>query len=390
MFKDDYRDTFSKVTASGETYRRVMAMKNSKKTKTGRGAIGKILVTAAILSALTVTASAAENGWFRRYFEGREPLSTAEVEYIEKIEQPINEAMVRPLSGESTGEETSQDGYTLRVKSVITDGNMAYITIGITGPQGALLSRTEIPGYSPEAPSLCTANFLNPGFFEPAGGGAQLGYCRMGAVEDHDGLDCTQDLLLTVEAEMEDGTLPFGPDKVWKLHLEDLTATYFDLEAQKALDEQHGSGEYISFGVENGINPFPQVVLAAGSWDYEIRFADNGMRTVELAEKPVTATLCIQGRFDGDPDVYQEVEITSFTLSSLSAAVVVDTDGFPELQDYGKSRFVCVVMKDGSQVELRTASSDGPGRVKLEAVYPIDLDNADYVLLADGTKIPMP
>lgn len=211
----------------------------------------------------------------------------------------------------------------------------------------------------------------------------------MGAVEDGDGLDYTQDLLLTVEAEMENGEQPFAPDRVWKLCIKNLTATYSNLEAQKALDEKYG-GEYCVFTEEEGMDPYPEVVLAEGAWDYDIRFSDTGARSAQLIRTPVTASVLISGRRIDEPDTWQEVPITSFILNSLSATVEVDTDSIPELQDYKNGKYVYAVMKDGSQVQLETRSSDGPGRLKLAAARPIDLDQVDHVLLADGTKLPMP
>lgn len=349
-----------------------------------------LLIAALIALMLTLVGCgvAYAQGWFASFFAQRSktPLTKEEVEYIDKIEQPVNETMSRTQTERPTSEVVSQDGYTLRVKSVMTDGYMAYITIGITGPKNAVLSKTVIPGYDTGAPAICAGNFMEPGFFELEQETVRMGYTSMGAVEDHDGLDHTQDLILTVEAEMEDGTQPFAADKVWKLHIEDLLATYFDLEAQKELDAKYG-GEYISFTGEDGIDTHPKVILAKGGWDFEISFADNGSSTVELIAGPVTANICIGGKFEGDPDVYKDVEITSFVLSSLSATVKVDTDGFPDLCKNGKS--VYAVMKDGSRVELRTRSY-GPGELKLEAELPIDLEQTDYVLLADGTELCVP
>lgn len=343
---------------------------------------------AAVMLALVGCGVAYAQGWFVRFFSQRAetPLTQAEIAYIEKIEQSVNETMTHTQPEQPAA--VSQNGYTLRVKSTMTDGNMAYITIGITAPKDVLLSKTAIVGYDPSAPSICAENFMQPGFLELENGNVKFGYTSMGALEDNDGLDYTQDLILTVEAEMEDGSQPFTSDKVWKLHIKNLVATYCDLEALKSLDELHGGGDYISFNSEDNLNPYPNVTLAEGSWDYEIIFADNGVSSIELIQAPVTSRVVISGKYADDPDTYQDVNITSFVLSSLSATVEVDTDGFPEMQDYKNNKYVCAVMKDGSQVELFSRATDGPGRVKLEAKHPIDLTQVDYVLLADGTKLP--
>ena len=72
MFKDDYKAAFSKVTASGETYRRVMQMtqRNNKKHRSVSGTVSKLLVAAVVVSLLAVTAAAAAENWFVPYFSG--------------------------------------------------------------------------------------------------------------------------------------------------------------------------------------------------------------------------------------------------------------------------------------------------------------------------------
>lgn len=45
---------------------------------------------------------------------------------------------------------------------------------------------------------------------------------------------------------------------------------------------------------------------------------------------------------------------------------------------YGASS--CAVMKDGSRIEILNS----------EFVEPIDLEKLDYILLADGTRLPVP
>lgn len=353
-------------------------MKNQKKARSVKGTAGKILIAAAIITALAVTASAAGLGWFQRYFEEKNeaPLNPAEVEYIEKNEQPIQQSQ-------------TQNGYTISVKSVITDGRIAYITMGITAPEDVVLSKTEIPGYSPDKPNIMPRDHFN-GLFTPESGDARMGYMSLETAEDHDGLDNTQNWVLMTEVDCaEDSALPFAPGTVWNLHIEDLIATYHDLEAQKALDEKYGGGDYFSFIEQDGINPYPEVTLATGKWDFKIKFDDCDTRTVNLAEKPVTAKVSIAGQFINEPEGYENLEITSFVLSSLSATVSVDTDRIPTLEDYATNTSVYAVMKDGTQIELM-GRSHSPGWEKLQAKSPINLDNVDHVILTDGTKLPMP
>ena len=45
-----------------------------------------------------------------------------------------------------------------------------------------------------------------------------------------------------------------------------------------------------------------------------------------------------------------------------------------------RDSFICVVMKDGTRIELWDQENDSA----------IDLTQVDYVLLPDGTKLPVP
>lgn len=92
MFKDEYKATFSQVTASQDTYRRVMNMtkKNNKKPR-GVGFVSKALIAAVIVSLLAVTASAAERIgiWFTQYWGGDEKLSQEQVQFVEDNTQKL-------------------------------------------------------------------------------------------------------------------------------------------------------------------------------------------------------------------------------------------------------------------------------------------------------------
>lgn len=53
----------------------------------------------------------------------------------------------------------------------------------------------------------------------------------------------------------------------------------------------------------------------------------------------------------------------------------------PYTDFYGwNGHFICVVMKDGARTELWDQGNDSA----------IDLTQVDYVLLSDGTKLPVP
>lgn len=350
-------------------------MKSQKKTRTFKGTAGKILIAAAIIMALAVTASAAGLGWFQRYFEEKndKPLTPAEVEYIEQNEQTIEKS-------------ETQDGYTLKVKSAITDGRMAYVTIGVTAPENVELENPHSTGI----PLYVGVGNWPMGVFEPASGEPMMGAMSLGTEADNDGRNNTQDWLLIAERDpAQADQLAFASGSAWKLHIEDLVATYRDEAYQKELDQKYEGRENFMYTDEEAEKLYKQVTLAKGVWDFDITFEDCDTRAVELVKDPITTKACVAMKLDGS-DVYGDMNITSFKLSALSATILTDDPGCaPDFTSARNQKFIYAVMKDGSRVQLR-AGSGSPGEQQLEAVRPIILDNVDYVLLTDGTKLPMP
>lgn len=340
-------------------------MNMTKKTRTLRGTVGKILIAAAIISALTVTASAAGLGWFQRYFEDRSraPLSQTEMDFLDEMEQPINQSQTR-------------DGYTLNVKSAITDGRMAYINIGITAPEGEVIGKTVIPGYDPAAPHIEAGNF-GPEIFVPAQGYRGTGSMSLETLDDFDGRDNTQDWLLTVQKNSE---TPFAPGSVWKLHIENLVATYQNAAYQQELNEKSGSepGTLMELTQEESEKLNPKVILAEGTWDFEIEFKECDTRAIEFIKEPFMTTCTSFGT-----DSAQDVKVTSLSLGTLGAVVLADTKEVPEFW------YIQVVMKDGSEIRLLPGSGVS-GQLKLKAARPIMLDGIDHIRMPDGTKLPMP
>ena len=78
-------------------------------------------------------------------------------------------------------------------------------------------------------------------------------------------------------------------------------------------------------------------------------------------------------------DVLETFRVTSVKVRSMSIQL---TSNAGENADflYSGGNSSCAVMKDGSRVEILNS----------EFVEPIDLEKLDYILLADGTKLPAP
>ena len=244
-------------------------------------------------------------------------------------------------------QKATQNGYTLEVKSVETDGYVAQILIGITAPEDIVLS-TEKP--------LRFANWR--GMLVPADG-SEAAFGPVNTLDDGDGKANTIDVLLTQSVTAKNTDAPFAAGSTWTLYLVDLVYS--------STDE----------------------TLTEGEWQFPISFgADNcDDRELELLTSPILMKAGTGWLPDGT-DVVMEFPVSSFKLRKFSNKIVRDTAAETEEQraesytDFYRwnGHFICVVMKDGTRIELWDQENDSA----------IDLTQVDYVLLPDGTKLPVP
>lgn len=244
-------------------------------------------------------------------------------------------------------QKATQNGYTLEVKSVETDGYVAQIRIGITAPEDIVLS-TEKP--------LHFANWR--GMLVPADG-SEAAFGPVNTLDDGDGKANTIDVLLTQSVTAKNTDAPFAAGSTWTLYLVDLVYS--------STDE----------------------TLTEGEWQFPISFgADNcDDRELELLTSPILMKAGTGWLPDGT-DVVMEFPVSSFKLRKFSSKIVRDTAAETEEQRaesytdfYGwNGHFICVVMKDGTRIELWDQENDSA----------IDLTQVDYVLLPDDTKLPVP
>lgn len=394
MFKDDYKAVFSKVNASEETYRRVMHMTKRSRKKTASGRRVAVLIAAVIaLTAMTVTAFASEtiSGWFAKYFSGKggAELSDSQVQFIEENEQTINET------------QTQQD-WTVELRSVMTDGETGYIILGVTAPADVSLApvivddaETEwflLKGKNDDIEILsCSEKMVSiEGNYDASAG--------VSWKEDGDGLDNTKNVVLELTiSELGMGTEPnipdfFGSGTEWYIHIDSIVRKYENEEyRQELLNGKYKGQTDIMFTSEETRQLFAEEILAEGPWDFTFRFTDSE-GGVELLTGPVTTKANVwvktgTGIADYESTI-DDVTMTSFVLNSLSATITYEYDGGVNFTDFKEWR-VFAIMKDGSQIELEDYGGS-PNRAVLKAKTPIVLEEVDYILMADGTKIPMP
>lgn len=340
-----------------------------------------VLVAAAAVLSLALGAAASELGgdWFRSFFSGKsgEDLSGGQIAYLDQNVKEFAPTQ-RPSQTPDLSQRQTHDGYTMELKSAVTDGTAAYIVLGITAPEDVALSKTVIEGYDPDAPTLYPGNQIN--FFTDKNGTPFMGYSSWETREDGDGLDNTQELVICAEADS--GGEPFAGDLVWNIHFEDLMARYHNTAyLQEAM--KNYSGENVMLSDEDGAKIHPEVTLAKGTWDFTIDFSSSDTRQIQWLREPVVTSSKADWDDQGKP-IYEDVEITALVLRSLSANIYIkEEDVCPDLPD------LRAVLKDGSQILIGSKSSH-VGEQSFLAESPIPLDEVDHLLLPDGTKLPRP
>ena len=256
--------------------------------------------------------------------------------------------------------EATQGGYTLEIKSVETDGYVAKILIGVTAPEDIV--------FTPEDHLL----FGDYGdHFVPADGSAPpLSMSRgISTVDDGDGKANTMNILLTQSVPADGIDAPFAAGSTWNLHLIDLVCTRWD---------------------SSEVGYPTDTTLAEGEWLFPIVFGeDNGdYQELELLTSPILMKAGLGVSLDGTEPV-MEFPISSFKLRKFSSEIVRDTAAeteeqraFPYTPSFysWQGNYTYAVMKDGTKIGLWYDNNSSA----------IDLTQVDYVLLPDGTKLPVP
>ena len=243
-------------------------------------------------------------------------------------------------------QEATQNGYTLTLKGVETDGYVARIRLSLTAPEGTALPDTGHLIFSEDM--LVDENGIEA-----------VGAFSIEPVDDGDGKSNTADLLLIENRAMEGGSAPFTAGTTWNLYLVDIV--------------------YSAWNAESGII---RDTLAEGEWMIPISFDDeNGdYRELELVQKPITMKAST-GWDETGKDVLESFPVTSVKLRRNCILLTADV-GEKTYADFFclGSTSTKAVLKDGTEVEVLNGAF----------TKPLDLDSVDYVLFADGTKLPVP
>lgn len=324
-----------------------------------------LVAIVALLAAMTITAFASEEivGWFKEYFSrnSENGLTSDQIEYIEENEQVIEEAQL-------------QNNCTVELKSFMTDGQIALMTIHVTAPEGMNITDAQIGN--------CFGNGEHA-IFQPVGETWHgSGIDIYPPMDDGDGKDNTVDILCVLSGLIEgrERECAFAQGTTWKVLLEDVVVMCEDTEylSQFEVDENGG----IDLTWEQSQLAYPTYTLVEGVWEYEFTITEGDFRAIELLEEPIPLTVEYKGKTT-------DHMIESVVLRSMT--VTVFADPFVNVFTSGSCT---VVLKDGTEIALEDHGRQGiPSEdwhyTPFLAESPIPLDEVDYIMLC-GVKIDVP
>jgi len=263
-----------------------------------------LVLIAAIVAAVLILAACAAYAWhwYTVYFtqERRQPLSDSQIHYIQDNVQE---------------HQLSQtiDGYTMELKSSISESDCAYVTFGLTGPENVDFS-TILDVDSQETLFLERLKVIPEGSDLPA-----LVICDI--VEDGDGRNNTINIVLQIEPDVLQEEPAFGPGKTCEITFESITHWGYDREYEQELlsTKYAGQTDYMLEG-EEAQRVHPQTVLAAGDWKFEIELKQADWEMVELLSDSVSAKALVTRVGENEYELTEAVEtiiITSVQLRPL-------------------------------------------------------------------------
>lgn len=341
MFETDYKSACDAVKAPEKTREKILSFSRKKPYACP---IGKVLFVAALISILAVSVSATEffQSWLRQYIlQGSEvPLRQNEVQYLDAYEQVIDQSQ-------------TQDGYTVTLESVVTDGFLAYVSVLVTAPEGTNFDILGDPEWGTR---------LGP---------QDASYsCISDSYENNGGFSCppekdndprTFHWVLEMEAVDNKGEFLFLPGTKWNLHIENLELVYLEK------GEDNPNGEFI------------RETVAEGIWDFTFTLDLCDLRSMELVRgAPVSVCYEPDDSWPGNtPSQIETAAVTAFTLRSYSAVIATEDTISPFIP-------CTVVMKDGTRTEL-VPYANFYKQLRYKTDHPIVLDDVDYVLVGRDT-----
>lgn len=339
------------------------------------------LIIAAALSLILLTGCTLYVwNWYAIYFawERQKPLSDSQINYI-------------GVNTQEYQQHQTYGGYTVELKSAISEMRSAYVTFGLTAPEGVDLSPLCAPG---QEERLSFEKLL--AMPEESSLPANVSYK---AVDDGDGRANTLNVVLRIDPVINEGEKSnFGPGKTCKIQFDGIVRWSYDREyEQKLLSTKYaGQSDYMLTSDESS-RVHPQVILAAGEWKFEIELAEADTEMVELLTAPISAKMLVSregaSEYESE-DTVEAVTMTSIQLRPMGVTVVFERPEpveklisvYVDAAQFNGEGSIFVMMTDGTRINLFQAEG-AKDTASLSADSPIVLKEADYLQLSDGTKV---
>ncbi len=248
----------------------------------------------------------------------------------------------------------TQNGHTVSVKDVFTDGSEAHIILGIAGPEGTDLEQFSNMAYS-------SLRFDGVQFTSQENASVQASGTSHGPRADQDGKKNTMEYQVTVSKEVRDG-LAFQQGSVWKLYLDDLLVQQWNPDLKQ----------------------WERIWETEGIWNFEIPMDQGDWREIEFVSDPIETSVCTGWDADGS-DVFQDVTLTSLTLRAFGGKATSTWErGQLDFANMREKKYPTVVLKDGTTIalagDLRIYDPESDGD-------RIPMDEVEHLILMDGTRL---
>lgn len=277
-----------------------------------------------------------ETEWFQSFFAQRQEqgLSEGQAAYVEE-------------NTKSIGQSVKKDGYTLTVESAIADPYHAYIKLRLDAPFWEKLDADQYAGgvYQQEDGSF------DPLFLVLETQQVVCWNATWEKLEDGDPNDNSFQIMLTLGSASTAEAELFEAGVSYQLHVHGLRKFYWD---DRKPDEE----------------------ITDAVFDFEVVFDKINADMLEMVDEPITVSQ------DGI-----SVRLTSLRLHTMGAYATYK--GRNDERGFFCLMYAAVVLRDGTQVPLIQGTIT-TGESSWHLPSPIDLDEVDYVLLHNGTKIPVP
>lgn len=333
--------------------------------------IAAMVVLALVLMGCTVAYAYAQ-GWFASLYsvQNEQPLSDSQICYLDKNEQILNQIQ-------------TQSGWTVELRSAITDGTKGLVILGITAPEDTDLA----PVYGEDGTLISRLDMVEQ-WEKPVvyPDGFEEDVITWFFMDDGDGKRNTENFIIEVQPKPQVGSRnPFDPNVQWKINLTDVVRITTDAELLKEISDELGQYCY------EGPVDTTEVLLDA---DWEFSFSFRAETVEEADTELLTAPIATKGQVykrygDGDGEytyVLENITVTSVKLDALSATITYEFTGLYPAFEWDNNH-VYAVMKDGSEIMLEDNWSRWDGYNVLKSRAPIVLEEVDHIRMADGTII---